>query len=201
MQSHPPPAGTSRLPSVRKSPSRDLEHSQSNGKGKGSNVEIFVLSDDDEDDEGQVKRELSPSYTSSAAQSSMPPAQVIDLTLDSDDEAASRGPSIPPLPAPGNKRTASQAEMVSTADQLWKRGRIEDTRILPPPQPTNGIPATHQPSSTTLPALRYPQYQENRLPPIRLSQTATPPSYPAHNPPFPFRTNGGSGSSSNGRWS
>ncbi|EEB89793.1 hypothetical protein MPER_12075 [Moniliophthora perniciosa FA553] len=61
---------------------------------KPNDVQIMVLDSDDEEEEGLVKRELSPSTangTSAGPQSHAPPSQddVIDLTIDSDDEEPS----------------------------------------------------------------------------------------------------------------
>ncbi|KAF8168157.1 PINIT domain-containing protein [Crassisporium funariophilum] len=161
-----------------------------NGKGKAPNVEIFVLDSDDDEDEGRVKRELSPSYASSTNQSfegTLPPAsqsqsQVIDLTLDSEDDDEE-----PPIIHNSNgKRKASEAELgtsppSSASDHLWKKGRIDPSRILPLPRgpsgTVNGVGLPHLSSSAsnrppTSPS-RYPSsFQGNTLPP--------PPVYPAY---------------------
>jgi len=99
--------------------------------------------DSDDEDEGRVKRELSPSYGSSASQSydgiSMPPqtqsqaGDVIDLTLDSDDEQ--------PVPVT-HKRKASEIDVTSPTEQIWKKGRIGD-RTLPLPTTLNPRPSSH----------------------------------------------------------
>jgi E3 SUMO-protein ligase PIAS1 len=95
---------------------------------------IFVLDSDDED-EGRVKLELSPSSgrreSSGSANHSfegtvVPQTQtqsragdeVIDLTLDSDDE----GPPPPPPARRSEKRKADEVGM-SPTEQIWKKGR------------------------------------------------------------------------------
>ncbi|KAJ7487549.1 PINIT domain-containing protein [Mycena galericulata] len=94
-----------------------------NGKRKA--LEIVVLDSDDED-EGRVKRELSPSFASSSSVNrsygSVPghsqSEEVIDLTLDSDEE------EVPPRPAA--KRTASEAGIASPTESIWKKGRFDN---------------------------------------------------------------------------
>ncbi|THH34039.1 hypothetical protein EUX98_g145 [Antrodiella citrinella] len=113
-------------------------------------AEIVILDSDDSDDEGRVKRELSPSYgsggiprsrvsrvmgshasTSSAA--SAPPrsqtgeSDVIDLTLDSEDEAPSH---------PTRKRRAEDVESLSPTEVIWKKSRPDN----PVPPPTRTTP-------------------------------------------------------------
>ena len=149
---------------------------QANGKGKALDIEILVLDSDDDEDEGRVKRELSPSYASSARASfdSLPQIEtqtssVIDLTLDdSDDEQP------PPAASTFGKRKASDANLDTTAlpDQPWKRGRIDASRILPAPTPsgTPGALALHT-SISSLPSSpsggRFSSsFQGNMLPPV-----------------------------------
>ncbi|KAF9457450.1 PINIT domain-containing protein [Collybia nuda] len=100
--------------------------------------EIFILDSDDED-EGQVKRELSPSFGSAtsgyqsfeSSATSVPQSQsqtddVIDLTLDSDDEA-------PVVSQKAGKRKATDAELSSTSptEQIWKKSRPDPDRTVP----------------------------------------------------------------------
>lgn len=109
------------------------------GKAKVNNSEIVVLDSDDED-EGRVKRELSPSFGSrssiSANQSydgsstTLVPQMshienVIDLTLDSDDEE-------PPVSKQAGKRKASDAGLTSSSptEPIWKKGRLDPDRAL-----------------------------------------------------------------------
>jgi E3 SUMO-protein ligase PIAS1 len=148
-----------------------------NGKGKVPLHEIFVLDSDDED-EGRVKRELSPSYASSANQSfesTLPrpsqsqqsqASQVIDLTLDSDDDDDDEEELVSNA---NGKRKADEAGVGTSppsSDQLWKKGRIDpSSRILPLPRVSsathNGVGASH-----SLPNNRYqPSFQGNMLPP------------------------------------
>ncbi|KAI0788482.1 PINIT domain-containing protein [Abortiporus biennis] len=125
---HPPisdkdptqPRVKERSPTPVKAPSQDI-----NGKGKSlpSNAEIVILDSDDEDEEeGQVKRELSPTTDGSQRTGRMSgnpsfnsiatgPARtqesdVIDLTLDSDDEEppSQSRPRLPPTTLPLTKK-------------------------------------------------------------------------------------------------
>jgi E3 SUMO-protein ligase PIAS1 len=110
-----------------------------NGKAKAKGNEIFVLDSDDED-EGQVKRELSPSFgsassttqsfhtsTASVRQTQSQASDIIDLTLDSDEE------DFPLSKQPG-KRKATDADVSSTSptEQIWKKSRLETDRSVPP---------------------------------------------------------------------
>lgn len=153
-KSLPPPKQSPSCP-----PADAKDTGQSNGKGKAPSHEIFVLDSDDDEDEGRVKRELSPSYASSANQSfegTLPPmsqslsradTSVIDLTLDESDE------DDEPLPTVYGKRRAADAELDSpnATDQIWKKGRVDpSSRILPTPRgpgTVNGVtPALHSSS-------------------------------------------------------
>lgn len=107
-----------------------------NGKKKA--VEIMVLDSDDEDDEGRVKRELSPSFasgSSSIVNQAAPTSQsqggdVIDLTLDSEDEE-----TPPPPSKTAEKRKAPDYGLPSpTEQQHLKRSRLD---ILPLVIPRN----------------------------------------------------------------
>jgi len=163
---------------------RPASHVQSddiNGKGKVPHHEIFVLDSDDED-EGRVKRELSPSYASSTNQSfegTLPrltqsqqsqASQVIDLTLDSDDDDDDDGELV--VSNANGKRKAHEAGVGTSppSDQLWKKGRLDPSRILPLPRVSsathNGVGTSHH---SSLPNTRLPSYQSsfqgNTLPP------------------------------------
>ena len=165
-----------------------------NGKAKDPNVEIYILDSDDDEDEGQVKKELSPTYSRSFS-ATLPPASqppsdvpsrtdtVIDLTLDSDDEE----PALPPPQAPQAKRTATEAALGSPsahADQSWKKARVDpSSRVLPIPLSPSGAPlpgappAMHSAPVADLPpspSARYPSssFAGNNLP--------RPPVYPAY---------------------
>ena len=154
-----------------------------NGKGVPPQ-EIFVLDSDDED-ESLVKRELSPSYASSANQSfdgTLPRAsqsqqsqasQVIDLTLDSDDDDGDGGDDAEPVLNANGKRKADEAGVGASppSDQIWKKGRRDrdPSRILPLPRMSsathNGVGTNHY---SSLPNNRLPSYQSfqgNMLPP------------------------------------
>lgn len=171
------------LPPLKQSPSCPpvdaKDNGQPNGKGKAPSHEIFVLDSDDDEDEGRVKRELSPSYASSANRSfegTLPPVSqslsradtsVIDLTLDESDDDE-------PLPTVYGKRRAADAELddSSATDQIWKKGRVDpSSRILPTPRgpgTVNGVTPVlhsssvnnHQPASPH----HYGSFSNNTLP-------------------------------------
>ena len=107
-----------------------------NGKDKPrpSNDEIVILdSDEEEEDEGRVKRELSPSTDGALARGSMSvggsqPSRsqvtdIIDLTLDSDDE------DLPPPPprshVPPTKKRKETEDLPSPTEQIWKKSRTD----------------------------------------------------------------------------
>ena len=112
-------------------------------KSGPSNAEIVILDSDDED-EGQVKRELSPSAyrslnTSSASVGSLPPrsqtvdSDIIDLTLDTDDED-----TVVSLPNP-KKRKSDDRDVPSPTEQIWKKSRMEVS-------PTTSTAVAHSPT-------------------------------------------------------
>lgn len=151
-----------------------------NGKGKAPDVEILVLdTDEDDEDEGIVKRELSPHESSSRASFDTVPqtqsqsqasSNIIDLTVDdSDDEQPLMSNSF-------GKRKASEANLTeSLPDQLWKKGRIDSSRILPVPLPSAPLRTAISSHPSSPPGLRYPaisSFQGNTLP---------PPVYPSFN--------------------
>ena len=156
--------------------------SQVNGKGKEIDVEILVLDSDEDEDEGPSLSYASSSRTSFDAIREptlpmallLPPLQpqrsktVIDLTLDDSDEDR-------PLASNNfGKRKASDANLSdSLPDQLWKKGRIDSSRILPAPRPSvpiNSVLNNHPPSPSNL---RYPPFTNNTLP--------HPPVFPVYN--------------------
>ncbi|KAJ7038256.1 PINIT domain-containing protein [Mycena alexandri] len=140
-----------------------------NGKRKAT--EIVVLDSDDED-EGRVKRELSPSFASSSSvnrsfgsihnetATNSQNDDVIDLTLDSDDEPE-------PPSRPTGKRTASEAGIASPTEQIWKKGRLDGDRNITATTTTvaNGVDYTR-------PSVQAPV----TLPPARLPIPAYPPA-------------------------
>lgn len=122
-----------------------------NGNGKARAMDpVYILDDsDDDDDEGQVVGALA--YPSSASHSydSRPPPEtqtqpqsqssnVIDLTLDSDDD--DDDDDLPSVTSnTSGKRKATEYDDSSIADQLWKKGRIDTSRVLPIPRvPSSG---------------------------------------------------------------
>ncbi|KAK7059008.1 E3 SUMO-protein ligase pli1 [Paramarasmius palmivorus] len=142
-----PPSVTAKPPSPPRRPSSFVKQEFSdpvvgmngtvNGSSKPRDNQIMVLDDsDDEEEEGLVKRELSPSTangnSSAGPQTIQQPSQedVIDLTLDSDDEQASQ-------PKQTGKRKASDAAL-SPTESIWKKGRT-DTESYP-----------HRPSSAAV---------------------------------------------------
>ena len=147
---HPVACGST-LPASQKSSSVStrsppkLANGHSDGGAKGNDGEVFVLDSDDED-EGQVKRELSPSFGSGSSanqsfggsaayvpQTQTQPEDVIDLTLDS-------GEDEPPLPKQAGKRKATDANIISPSptEQIWKKSRLDADRVLPPPPSARG---------------------------------------------------------------
>ncbi|KAI0963662.1 hypothetical protein AcW1_000679 [Taiwanofungus camphoratus] len=158
-----------------------------------SDAEIVVLDSDDED-EGRVKRELSPSYEShvpssiNLSQVSQPPrsqtqdTDVIDLTLDSDEEDS---------PPPTRKRKNIEGDVPSPTEPIWKKSR------------TNGAAQSSSPgSSNSGPSSAYMNGSRHLAPPPRHA-TNVPPRPPhgngyynnsAVNPYLP-RTNSGDSSS------
>jgi E3 SUMO-protein ligase PIAS1 len=82
---------------------------------RSQNLGDVVVLDSEEEDEGEVKRELSPSRPSPMNGLG---AQVIDLTVESDEESVS-GRSL------GRKRKAEVDPELPT-DDIWKKSRIGD---------------------------------------------------------------------------
>lgn len=113
-----------------------------NGHPRPSNAEIVILDSDDED-EGRVKRELSWSYetgsVSSRGTATQPPrsqtavSDVIDLTLDSEDEAPPRSTK---------KRKAVDNDIPSPTEQIWKKSR-SDALASPPSSSSAGPSAPY----------------------------------------------------------
>ncbi|KAF9270117.1 hypothetical protein L218DRAFT_1071605 [Marasmius fiardii PR-910] len=127
-----PPTTAKKLPSLHQQPPSPVKaemidpqiSARSDSEKRLSNgvKQIMVLDSDDEDEEGMVKRELSPSSGNGTSSSSrLPPAQedVIDLTIDSDDEEE----IVQPKQA--TKRKASDAAL-SPTEAIWKKGRTDD---------------------------------------------------------------------------
>lgn len=131
-----PPAGKDPTPLKRSPTPVKPSLKELNGKGKSgpSNAEIVILDSDDED-EGRVKRELSPSTDGTQRSSrpktngsyaSIPPrsqtveSDIIDLTLDSDDEA--------PNPS-SRKRRSDERDTQSPTEQIWKKSRMDNNPL------------------------------------------------------------------------
>jgi E3 SUMO-protein ligase PIAS1 len=107
---HPNPGVESTGPS-------DHVHSTSSQEKQQNLGDVFVL-DSEEEDEGEVKRELSPSRRERSLVNGLPSTQVIDLTIESDDENASVG-SL-------EKKRKAEVDVVP-AEEVWKKSRIGDS--------------------------------------------------------------------------
>lgn len=188
----PPPSSRKPLSMTRTLPLPIPNGTDIAGNGKGPSVEIVVLDSDDED-EGRVKRELSPSFASGSSASldngikSMSQTQtqvddIIDLTLDSDDEPA-------PLPTSkqAGKRKADDAGLTSTSptETIWKKGRIGDHH--PPTLPSiNGSgdypPVSHHVMVLQQPTRPAPSSSPARYPPPFAGSTLPAPMYGSNYP-------------------
>lgn len=100
-------------PAPLNSPSGHIRDASNQEKSQRSG-DVVVL-DSEEEDEGEVKRELSPSRAEQILTSGLPGAQVIDLTVESDDESESNR-SL-------GKRKA-ESDPVSASEDIWKKSRI-----------------------------------------------------------------------------
>lgn len=171
-------AHASRAPSPPKVSTKGVN---GHGQPPPSDAEIVVLDSDDED-EGRVKRELSPSNEIHAtAPKGVPPpvraqltADVIDLTLDSDDEE--------PAPPPTKKRKAMDDPIPpSPTEPIWKKSRSE----------ASSPPASAGSVSTTWGGV----YPQQPLPPrpvvngssstARYASSYAPPPYSGYQAPPP----------------
>jgi E3 SUMO-protein ligase PIAS1 len=160
-------------------------------------VEILVLDSDDED-EGRVKRELSVSHSiaSNPAPRRVPPPtapaarqsrkdDVIDLTVDSDDESPQ-----PQQPRPLAEKRKAPSGAPSPTEQIWKKSRLETgsphsqqgssaTGQLSPISPGAGVPRPPVYGGSGPPQQPPPAsgYAGPQLPPLRLpSTTYVPPA-------------------------
>jgi E3 SUMO-protein ligase PIAS1 len=132
----PPSSTPKRIPTTQ-SPSQSLAREQVKVKASGDDV---VVLDSDDEDEGRVKRELSPSFArDSSGQrsfSTIPLVRtqtqgedVIDLTLDSDDDEPPRQRVVPTLSPPTQvveKRKAVEPEPTVVGSQP-KKVRTDDS--------------------------------------------------------------------------
>jgi E3 SUMO-protein ligase PIAS1 len=204
-------------------PVKSLANGDTPGRSGPSNAEIVILDSDDEE-EGQVKRELSPSAyrslnNSSVSIGSLPPrsqtadSEVIDLTLDSDNEDPVVSLSNP------KKRKSDERDIASPTEQIWKKSRVDisptasaaaalsptpvpcansssssysppvhdPTRVLPPLSPnryTNGNGYVPHPAVP-------PTYGTTYIPPGGAPVPARPPPY-SGSPPYLAQPNGSS---------
>jgi E3 SUMO-protein ligase PIAS1 len=76
-----------------------------------------VVLDSEEEDEGEVKRELSPSRPGQYSMNGLPGMQVIDLTAESDEENTTSRTL-------GVKRKAEADSASSPEEDIWKKSRI-----------------------------------------------------------------------------
>ncbi|KAG5647936.1 hypothetical protein DXG03_006970 [Asterophora parasitica] len=130
------------------------------GKAK-TNQEIFVLDSDDED-EGQVKRELSPSLASgsnslSGGTQTQSQPETIDLTLDSDDDE--------PPPKQAGKRKATDSDLDSPTEQIWKKSRVEQLALRAASSNTGTSHPTPSRNSGPIPPLQYVAAHRNLISP------------------------------------
>jgi len=108
---HPNPGVESNGPS-------DHAHSTSTQEKQQNLGNVLVL-DSEEEDEGEVKRELSPSRRERSLVNGLSSTQVIDLTIESDDENASVG-SL-------ERKRKAEVDAVVPAEEVWKKSRIGDS--------------------------------------------------------------------------
>jgi len=80
------------------------------------NLGDVVVLDSEEEDEGEVKRELSPSLPGQSPMNGFPNTQVIDLTAESDEESETSRSF-------GAKRKAD-SDSVASSEDVWKKSRI-----------------------------------------------------------------------------
>jgi len=150
----PPPRKPMLSPSKSFSQLNGSSTADQNGKKK-ANIEIVVLDsdeddDDDDDDEGRVKRELSPSFGSGSSAiinrpiegASLPvithgsQSDIIDLTLDSDDDDELAPLQL--LPRAMEKRKVPDNSSSSPTAHTWKKARIEPSVPLTATRNVNG---------------------------------------------------------------
>lgn len=182
-------------------PVKPLTNGDAPPKSGPSNAEIVILDSDDEE-EGQVKRELSPSAyrslnTSSVSIGSLPPrsqtveSDVIDLTLDSDDED-----TVVSVPNP-KKRKSDDRDVVSPSEQIWKKSRVDlsPTAVLASPSPVTPVPytngTTYSPPSRdpalTLPPPSPSRYSTSNYAARPASSSYSSPYIPPGSAPLPAR--------------
>ncbi|KAI9445023.1 PINIT domain-containing protein [Lactarius indigo] len=109
-------------PPVESSSPSDYAHDTSTQEKIQNSGDVFVL-DSEEEDEGEVKRELSPSRRERSLVNGLASTQVIDLTLDSDEESA----SVRSL----EKKRKAEVDPVVPAEEIWKKSRIGDSPNSP----------------------------------------------------------------------
>lgn len=84
---------------------------------KQNSGDVLVLDSEEEDEEGEVKRELSPSRREQSL-GGLSNTQVIDLTLESDEESVSDGNL--------EKKRKAEVDLVVQTEEVWKKSRIGD---------------------------------------------------------------------------
>ncbi|KIJ68507.1 hypothetical protein HYDPIDRAFT_146698 [Hydnomerulius pinastri MD-312] len=183
---HPSTAPRQPSPPRASSPASADEEDDARAHAK-KHVEFLVLDDTDDEDEGRVKRELSVSHGSvTSGPAPRAPAHtaarqprkndVIDLTVDSDDEQPQ-----PPRPSVEKRKAPSGAP--SPTEQIWKKSRLDSV----PPHPQQGSSPATGTSSSISPSSSIPRpvvfgasgatpYPGPQLPPLRLPGTFVPPT-------------------------
>jgi E3 SUMO-protein ligase PIAS1 len=127
----PPLASPTPHPANQAATKRPFDHVyDTSTQEKSQNSGDVVVLDSEEEDEGEVKRELSPSRPEHSPMNGLPDAQVIDLTVESDEESVS-GRSF------GRKRKA-EVDPESPADEIWKKSRIGDPHATTVTRTMNG---------------------------------------------------------------
>lgn len=161
----------------------DHAHSTSTQEKQQNLGNVLVL-DSEEEDEGEVKRELSPSRRE---RSLVNGSQVIDLTIESDDENVSVG-SL-------EKKRKAEVDPVVPTEEVWKKSRIGD----PPNDATTTRTVSGSANSPTADAQGLGGHQGARrfvsLPQRPPSQyTATPPTGSPYTTPYYSPVSGSFGS-------
>jgi E3 SUMO-protein ligase PIAS1 len=116
----PPATGSTPYPKPQVDSTDPSDHVRNSTQEKKHNSgDVLVLdSEEEEEEEGEVKRELSPSRRERSLGSGFSNTQVIDLTLESDEESVSDGSS--------EKKRKAEVDPAVQTDEIWKKSRIGD---------------------------------------------------------------------------
>jgi E3 SUMO-protein ligase PIAS1 len=115
----PPPSPTPHLKRQATSSSPSAYIRDGSTQGLSQKLGDVVVLDSEEEDEGEVKRELSPSLLEQSPMNGFLNSQVIDLTAESDEESATSR-------SLGTKRKAED-DSVTSSEDIWKKSRIGDS--------------------------------------------------------------------------